>query len=221
MKVFIVGVAGGVGRLVAEKLVAAGQEVGGLVRGEKQQIELAEQNIKASVGDLTEMTEMDLALGMKGFDAIVFSAGAGGKDKDEMTTKVDGDGPQKIAAAAEVAGIKRFLLVSVFPEAWRDRGMDSSFEHYIAEKKRAEINLVQTDLDWLILRPSALTDNPGTGHIDLGVAMLHTTIPRDDVATTIVALLNCPESRRILELSEGSTSIPEAINALSHKARSG
>ncbi|QZO00673.1 SDR family oxidoreductase [Chenggangzhangella methanolivorans] len=104
-----------------------------------------------------------LAEAMRGADAVVFSAGAGGKESDEATTRVDGDGPEKLAAAAERAGVRRFLLVSVFPEAWRERRMDASFEHYMVEKKKAETQLVETGLDWVILRPSALTDEPGAG----------------------------------------------------------
>ncbi|WP_164133937.1 NAD(P)H-binding protein, partial [Stenotrophomonas maltophilia] len=67
-----------------------------------------------------------LASAMRGCDAVVFSAGAGGRDSDAATTHVDGDGPAKVAAAAKLAGIRRFVLVSVFPEAWRERRMDAS-----------------------------------------------------------------------------------------------
>jgi hypothetical protein len=44
-----------------------------------------------------------------GCDAVVFSAGAGGKGGDEATTRVDGDGPGKLAAAAKRAGVGRCM----------------------------------------------------------------------------------------------------------------
>jgi uncharacterized protein YbjT (DUF2867 family) len=217
MKVFIIGIAGGVGRRVAERLAAAGDEPIGLVRRKEQAEALASSGIETVQGDLVSMPVDELAAAMRGCDAVVFSAGAGGKESDEATTRVDGEGPGKLAAAAKRARVGRFVLVSVFPEAWRERRMDASFEHYMVEKKKAETHLVLTDLDWLILRPSALTNEPGTGRVDLGLARVHTEIARDDVAATIVALLRTPGlSRMILELTGGGTAIGEGIDALAN-----
>lgn len=215
MKVFIIGIAGGVGRRVAERLVEAGDEPIGLVRRPEQAEAHALGGIQTVRGDLVAMSVEDLAATMRGCDAIVFSAGAGGKESDAATTRVDGDGPGKVAAAAERAGVRRFVLVSVFPEAWRERRMNASFEHYMVEKKKAETRLVLTDLDWLIVRPSALTNELGTGRVDLGLAKVHTEIARDDVAATIVELLRTPAlNRLILELTSGGTAISEGVNAL-------
>ncbi|MEJ8570727.1 NAD(P)H-binding protein [Microbaculum marinum] len=215
MKVFIIGIAGGVGRRVGQQLATAGDEPTGLVRRPEQVEALASGGTRTILGDLVAMSVDELADAMRGSDAIVFSAGAGGKENDAATTRIDGDGPGKVAAAAERAGIRRFVLVSVFPEAWRERRMDASFEHYMVEKKKAEIQLVQTSLDWLIVRPSALTTEPGTGRVDLGLAKVHVEITRDDVASTIVALLRSPDlSRLILEVTGGTVPIAEAIDDL-------
>ena len=215
MKVFIIGIAGGVGRRVAEQLGEAGDEPTGLVRRPEQAEALASGGIQAVLGDLVTMPVDELAAAMRGCNAIVFSAGAGGKESDEATTRIDGDGPGKLAVAAERAGVRRFVLVSVFPEAWRERRMDGAFEHYMVEKKKAETQLVLTDLDWLIVRPSALTNEAGTSRVDLGSAKVHTQIARDDVAATIVGLLRTPGlTRLILEVTGGDTAISEAIEAL-------
>lgn len=215
MNVFVIGIAGGVGRRIAEQLATAGEKPTGLVRRPEQVEALAVSGIEAVQGDLVAMSVDELAEAMRGSDAIVFSAGAGGKEDDAATTRIDGDGPAKLAAAAERAGVRRFVLVSVFPEAWRERRMDASFEHYMVEKKKAETQLVLTDLDWLIVRPSALTNESGTGRVDLGLAKVHEQITRDDVATTIVALLRTPElNRLILEVTGGAVPISEAVEAL-------
>jgi uncharacterized protein YbjT (DUF2867 family) len=215
MKVFIIGIAGGVGRRIAEQLAVSGDEPTGLVRRHEQAEALASVGIQVVLGDLVTMSVDELAAAMRGCDAIVFSAGAGGKDTDEATTRIDGDGPGKLAASAERAGLRRFVLVSVFPEAWRERRMDASFEHYMVEKKKAEIQLIQTDLDWLIVRPSALTNKPGSRRVDLGIAKVHTEIARDDVAMTIVGLLRTPDlSRLILEVTGGGIAVSRAIEAL-------
>ena len=215
MKVFIIGIGGGVGRLVAEQLTTTGDTPAGLVRRPEQAEALAASGIKTVQGDLVAMSVDELADAMRGSDAIVFSAGAGGKEDDTATTRIDGDGPGKLATAAVHAGVQRFVLVSVFPEAWRERQMDASFEHYMVEKKKAETHLVQTDLDWMIVRPSALTNDPGTGRVDLGLAKVHVEITRHDVAATIVALLRAPDlNRLILEVTGGVTPVAEAIRDL-------
>lgn len=215
MKVFIVGIAGGVGRRIAEQLGRAGDEPTGLVRRSEQAKALSSIGIGTVTGDLVAMSVDELAEAMRGCDAVVFSAGAGGRGGPEATTLVDGDGPGKLSAAAERAGIRRFVLVSVFPEAWRERHMNDTFEHYMVEKKRAEIQLVLTDMDWVIVRPSALTNEPGTGLVDLGLAKVHEEIRRDDVAATVVEVLRQAEINRIiLEVTAGQTAIGEAVKAM-------
>lgn len=219
MNVFIIGIGGGVGARLARRLVAGGHHVDGLVRRAEKRDELAAQGITSTHGDLVAMSVEELADTLRGNDAVVFTAGAGGRDGPEETDRVDGEGPGKLAAAAERAGVRRFVLVSVFPEAWRERRMDDDFEHYIVAKKHAETVLVLTDLDWVILRPSALRNEPGTGTVDLGVAKVHEEIARDDVAATIVELLTQGDvNRMILEVTGGPTPIAEAVAAVTSRA---
>ena len=54
----------------------------------------------------------------------------------------------------------------------------------------------------MILRPGMLTNNPGTGHVRLGMAIPYSEVPRDDVAAVLSELVHCPQVRRvILELT--------------------
>ncbi|SFH78378.1 NAD(P)H-binding protein [Albimonas pacifica] len=215
MKVFIIGIGGGVGLRLARRLVARGDQVDGLLRRAATRERLAAEGIAAAPGDLVAMSVPELAAAMRGADAIVFTAGAGGRGGPEATAQVDGEGPGKVAAAAELAGIRRFVLVSVFPEAWRERRMNEAFERYMVAKKLAETRLVLTDLDWIVLRPSALSDAPGVGTVDLGLAKVHDEIRRDDVAATIAELLRRPEvGRVILEVTGGATPIADAVAAM-------
>jgi uncharacterized protein YbjT (DUF2867 family) len=115
-----------------------------------------------------------------------------------------------------LAGHARLLLISVFPEAAREQCLGDTFEHYISAKKKADVEVVNSGLDWIILRPSSLKDTPGTGRISIGLANFHTEITRDDVASTVVALLNATQiTRKILELTEGTQAIADAVSALS------
>jgi uncharacterized protein YbjT (DUF2867 family) len=212
MKVFIIGIAGGTGSRLGRLLKSRSDEVGGLYRRSDQGAQLSELGIKGTLGDLIEMTDQALAEVMRGSDVVVFSAGAGNGDSEASTDAVDGDGVAKASTAAKLAGIERLILVSVFPEAWRERRMPASFEHYMTAKKRADVALAASDLNWVILRPSALTNDPGVGSVSLGLAQIHSEVSRDDVAATLAELVHMPGVRRvILELTEGTTPIAEAV----------
>lgn len=215
MNVFIIGIAGGTGSRVAGLLAKQGDVVSGLYRRPEQLAALHAIGANGTLGDVSTISEQELASAASGSEVLVFAAGAGAHDNDTMIDAVDSDGVRKATAAARLAGISRLLLVSVFPEAWRERHMPKSFEHYMAAKKRADVDLVRSELDWVILRPSALTDDPGTGSVSLGPAEIHMDISRDDVAATIAALLHSPGvRRRILELTAGSTPIGSVVTAL-------
>ena len=215
MKVFIVGATGGVGRRVAKHLLSKGHQVTATVRRSEQAKELTSAGIRTKTLGVAKDSIASFADVIRGSDLVLFTAGAGGRDTNDATTTVDGNGPGKIAAAMKIAGVNRFYLVSVFPEAWRERRMDDEFEHYMVEKKKAETQIVLTDLDWVILRPSALTDEAGVGSIDLGLAKVHEEVRREDVADTLIALMEKPKiARVILEVTGGSMPIQAAVAAL-------
>ena len=88
---------------------------------------------------------------------------------------------------------------------------------YIAAKTAAEDDLRARDLDWTIVRPGGLTDDPAAGRIRLAPPPVPPgTIPRADVAAVIAALLDHPATRhRTLELTSGPTPIDAAVRSLS------
>lgn len=213
MNIFIIGISGGVGHLLAQKLRSRGDTVRGLVRRDDQQAELAAQGIDTQVGDLAGMTAQDLAAAFGDADAIVFSAGSNGGSA-EVSKAIDGDAVATAIDAAVLAGVDRFALVSVLPESWRERDLGHDVEFYFAVKKQADIAVSHSTVDWLILRPSLLLDGPGVGAVSLGPAELHGQITRDDVAETLAGLLHEPRiNRQILEVTTGSTPIAAAVRA--------
>lgn len=213
MNVFIIGITGGIGGLLGQKLRARGDTVHGLVRRHDQQTELETRGLHAQVGELSSITVEELAAMLGEVDTIVFSAGSNGGSK-EATKTIDGDGVVKAITAARLAGVERFVLVSVFPESWRDRDLGEEVEYYFAVKKDADIALSRSDLNWLVLRPSLLLDGPGDGTVSLGPAEFHGQITRDDVAGTLSELLHEPRiGQQILEVNTGSTPIEKAVRA--------
>jgi uncharacterized protein YbjT (DUF2867 family) len=165
-------------------------------------------------GDLIADSVDELAARMAGHDAVVFSAGAHGTGMDK-TTAIDGRGLEKAAAAAAQAGVSRFVLVSVFPEAGRDRDTTEGFEHYMRVKKTADVYLTRTNLDWIIVRPGTLLDEPGTGRVTAGLAVEYGAVRRDDVAAFIAAALREPALRRVIvEITAGEIPVADAVAAL-------
>jgi uncharacterized protein YbjT (DUF2867 family) len=210
-RTLILGATGAVGGRLAGLLVERGAEVTGLVRTRDQEKSLEDRGIRSILGDLSTLTIDDLAAAFVGQDVVVYSAGSNGGDRD-VTDAIDGDGVDRAATAAERAGVRRFVLVSVMPESWRERDLEDDVEYYFAVKKRAEVALTGRDLDWLILRPSLLTDDEGQGRISLGPAQLHRSISREDVAATLAEIVHQPGlRRRILEVDQGETPIVEAV----------
>ncbi|WP_455843635.1 NAD(P)H-binding protein [Pantoea agglomerans] len=214
-KVFIIGGAGNIGRRLASLLAANGHVARPLFRKAEQEQPLRELGAEPVNGDLTALDATSLAALMAGSDVVVFTAGAGGKGGEAMTNAIDGKGLTTAVAAAQQAGISRFLLVSAFPEAGRNKNLSATFENYMRVKKAADVELAQSDLDWVILRPGTLTDEQGSGLVRAGLAIPYGDIPRDDVAATLAEIIAQPAiSRMIIELTGGELPVREAVKQL-------
>lgn len=214
-KIFIIGGAGKVGRYLARQLAQRGHEPRALHRNAQQVDELRALGAAPVQGNLLELDADGLAALMGDSDAVVFTAGAGGKGGPQMTNAIDGQGLELAVAAAKKAGVQRFLLISAFPEAGRNTAVSDTFENYMAVKKRADVHLAESGLDWVILRPGTLLDSPGTGKVRVGLAIPYGDVPREDVAATLLALIEQPAaSRVIIELTGGETPVADAIQSL-------
>jgi len=66
------------------------------------------------------------------------------------------------------------------------------------------------------VRPGHLTDDPGTGRVELSDQTGRGDIPREDVAAVLVAVLDAPGTAgRTFEVISGETPIREAVSKLS------
>lgn len=214
--VFIIGGAGGIGRRLGTRLISRNMGVGAMARKPEQIEALRKSGVNPIEGDLLGGDAAALSSLMAGHDTVVFSAGAGGKGGPEMTRAVDGDGLEKAVAAASNAGVKRFLLVSAFMDAGRGANPPNErFELYMQVKRKADAHLVESGLNWVILRPGTLTDESGSGNIRLGAAIPYGNVSRDNVAATLAELIATPAvNRSILEVTDGNTPVAEAVAAV-------
>jgi uncharacterized protein YbjT (DUF2867 family) len=87
---------------------------------------------------------------------------------------------------------------------------------YYEAKAQADAEVADSGLEYTIVRPGGLTDDPGTGAVDASENLQRRgRIARDDVAATLVACLDEPATvRKAFDLLAGETPIPEALAAL-------
>lgn len=216
-KIFIIGATGGVGSKLGPMLVKAGHTVTGLHRKQEQASHLENVGVTPCLGDLMEMSVDDLIDTTKNFEVIVFSAGAAGSGL-ERTSAIDGEGVIKMIHAAKANDIRRVYLVSAFMDAGRDMPRSDGFEHYMAVKRKADNALVAAGLDWLILRPGALTNEAGDGLVNANLAIPFGPVARANVASMLAALIETPEiCREIIELTDGDVTVQDAVRFLQRR----
>ena len=96
------------------------------------------------------------------------------------------------------------------PEEWSD-----AMRPYYEAKAGADERLTQSGLDYTIVRPGGLTDDPGTGLVTVGTDLERGDVPRDDVAAVLLAVLDIPSSiGKTFELVSGDTPVEDAIATL-------
>lgn len=214
MKVLIIGAHGKIGRIVAQKMKDSAQfNPTAFIRKEEQKAFFDAMEVPVKVASLESGVD-EIANTMNGFDAVVFTAGSGGKTGFDKTLEIDLDGAVKSMIAAEQAGVKRFVMVSAYLADERSRWDASGIKPYYIAKHFADKELKQSSLDYTILRPVRLTDEEGTGKVTINAIpeKIQKTIPREDVATTILEVLSHPETiRKIMVMSTGDTPVGEAI----------
>ncbi|SFP87992.1 NAD(P)H-binding [Amycolatopsis arida] len=213
-------IAGGHGKIALrlEKLLAANGDVAvGIIRNVEHAAELRDVSAEPAVVDLEATTVDEVAEVLDGADVAVFAAGAGPGSGLARKETVDHAAAVLFADAAERAGVRRHVQVSAMGlDRADDPATDEVFAAYLRAKAAAEADLRSRDLEWTILRPGRLTDEPGTGMVHLTEHVEPGEVPRDDVAAVLMAVV-ADESvtvRRTLELTSGNTPIDEALGRL-------
>ncbi len=214
-------IAGGHGRIALhlEQLLAdRGDTPVGLVRRTEHADDLRQRGAEPVVLDLEATDPKTLAAVLDGADAVVFAAGAGPGSGAARKDTVDRAAAALLADAAELAGVRRYLMISsIGADASAPDGSDPVFGAYLRAKGAADDDLRRrTALDWTVLRPGPLTDAPPTGLVRLGDAVGRGPVPRADVAAVLAALLTepAPAVGRTLELMSGDRTVAEALAAL-------
>lgn len=154
MKVFLIGANGQIGqRLVGQFQQNGAHTVRAMVRKPEQKEALQASGTEAVIANLEGSPE-EIAAAAKGCDAIVFTAGSGGSTGHDKTLLIDLDGAAKAIEAAEIAGIKRFIMISAL-QAHNRENWNESLKPYYAAKHYADKILEASGLTYTIIRPGA------------------------------------------------------------------
>ncbi|WP_370173375.1 SDR family oxidoreductase [Leeuwenhoekiella palythoae] len=177
-----------------------------MVRKQEQQKQFKIQGIDTVLGDL----EKDLSKAVKGIDKVIFAAGSGGNTGPEKTIDVDQEGAKRLIDASKGVEVKKFIMLSSInadnPES------SESLRHYLEAKRKADNYLKNSGLNYTIVRPGTLKNEEGTRKIEAALDVEHGEVTRDDVAYTLVHVLNDDVAQNaVFEMVEGEQRIEDAI----------
>lgn len=224
MNVLVIGANGQIGRIVTRKLKdhAAHDVIAG-VRKEEQKQAYENEGIKSRFVDL-EGSIGDMEKAMEGVTAVVFAAGSGGHTGADKTMMVDLDGAVKSIEAAKNSGVKRYVMVSAVNaddrEYWSYNMEGNGIGgYYFAAKHYADVWLENSGLDYTIIRPTLLVNEPGTGKVETTAHLRQEgkklEIPREDVANLIVASLDHDNTiKKSFDANQGGLDVDEAVKNL-------
>ena len=214
-RIILVGATGRVGALTLENLVKAGHKVVACARGASkipasQQVEPTTLDLHDPLSRITDSFRTMHA------DAVVFTAGSRGKDINQ----IDALGAMKTIEAAKAVGITRYVMLGAMYAAdwlrWEQPqvkpAIDALADYYVT-KNMADQYLIGSGLDYTIIEPGSLTEQKGTGAIQVepdGPG----PIPIPDVAQCLADCVDLPQTvGRIYNIVGGSTPIRQALTA--------
>ncbi len=211
MKVLVAGSHGKVGRHLVRLLAEAGHEAMAMIRDDSQALEVESFGGTPVVADL----EGDPAPAAEGSDAIIFTAGGGPGSGAAKKETIDRQGAVKLIEAAKSYGIRRYVMVSAMGADDPESGPEG-MRPYLKAKGQADDALRESGLDYTIVRPGRLTDDPAAGRVDAATSLgRRGEITREDTARVLVATLTAANTHgKTFEVLAGDTPIEEATNGL-------
>jgi len=214
MNILVIGANGQIGKKLVDKIHSnSPHDAIAMVRDESQKDQFERRGIKTVLGDL----EKDFEHAYEGNNAVIFSAGSGGHTGDDKTKLIDRQGAIQAIDYAVKHKFDRFMMVSAFGADFNPSEWPENMAHYYSAKSAADDYLMQTNLNYTVVKPGRLTDDAPTNKVDYGERTDERggSIPRADVAEVIVKSLDAENTyRKSLELLSGPNNIEEAIEKI-------
>lgn len=191
MKVLVLGATGGTGRLIVHEALEKGHSVVALVRSKANAPDLP----GAQIIEGDARSEATIASAMGGCDAVVSALGTGmGRRKVDLLTVAT----RSMITAMTRNGVRRLVCVSalgvgnsrghggfVFDRLFLPLLLSEAYK----DKERQEATIRASQLDWVLVRPAMLTDDPARRNARATTDLAHVKggkIARADVAQFVV-----------------------------------
>lgn len=191
MKVLVLGATGGTGSHVLRAALAAGHDVSALVR-DASALDVTD-GVRVLTGDATSADDVRAAVA--GQEAVLDAIGS-----RSLRHPVEVEVGRALLPAMRDAGVPRLVVCSAFGvgDSQDDaNALQKVFFHTVlgkvyAAKEVADAEVRESGLDWTLVYPTRLTDDPATGALATGERLprgadVHVT--RADVARFMLAQL--------------------------------
>jgi len=196
MKLLIIGATGGTGRELVKQALELGHKITILVRN-SEKVLTSHPSLQVINGNVLNIKEVEQAV--SGQDAVISSLG---HKRFFIKTNILSEGTKNIIASMEKQNVKRFICITTL-------GInDSRFRlglyytlftipiilfFYFRDKSKQEKLIMNSKLDWTIVRPGQLTNSKLTGEYQVGNNVgnyfITKTISRANVAHFILSQL--------------------------------
>ncbi len=214
MNVLVVGANGRTGRHILPLLKQAGHTARAMIRNYDQRDEIEALGAEVVAGDL----EKPLGYAVGKNRACIFAAGSGSKTGPEKTIDVDFHGAVRLIETCERMKIRRFIMLSSMNTDDPQSGPEK-LRHYLSAKAAADERLRTSLMNWTIVRPGYLSDEPSHDMVEispnLGSLEGAGSIGREDVAKVLVACL--PRDNTVgktFDVLGGKTPLEEALDSI-------
>jgi|UPI0004078E9A uncharacterized protein YbjT (DUF2867 family) len=208
MKVIVFGAHGEVGEHVIKKLKQKNYQSLAVV-GKGMQMEEA-KNRGADESAVYEEMRMDDFF--EGGCTVIYLSDVNQKAQSDKTVLIDHDGLEETVKKAKENGVQRFIMLSAVKahENTEEPGGPSR----IGGKHKADEFLRDSGLNYTVILPGKLTDQPGTGKILVSEAGMgeRDDIPRDDIAAVLVEAIEIENVfNKTISVTAGEKEIVEAL----------
>lgn len=207
--ILVIGASGQIGKQATVKLLDAGHHVVAPVRSPEKLSDISHANLSVKEQDL----EKDFSSHFEGVDQVVFTAGSGGSTGADKTMLIDLWAARNAIEHAKEAKTASFIMVSSIG-AGDPNQVKSDMKPYLVAKHMADEHLINSGMQYVILRPGTLLNEPGSHLIrtDMPDNQDEAVIPREDVATAIVeAVGRASSNNTITYLFKGDTPISQVF----------
>ncbi|MBT6277997.1 MAG: NAD(P)H-binding protein [Chromatiales bacterium] len=216
MKTLVIGAHGLTGKRLVDALATTGHTPVAMIRETRQRAHFDSVGVATVLADL----EYPIDHAVRGCEAVIFAAGSGSGTGVDKTVLVDQLGAIRSMVSAQVNGATRYIMLSTVNA---DVNSNSKISHYHRAKAHADNHLMDTDLDWTVVCPGRLTEEPGTALVSVrNESFVSGVTSRESLALVLAQCLGRPNSIRArFSVLDGELSIDEALAGVRASPRSG